>query len=869
MSKANTLRPHIALFVGVTLSAGSIAARYEAPVVDDLELEVILFASDPEIVTPIGAVTNHDGDLFVVESHTHSPASNYPGPKFDRIKRFRDTDKDGRADESIIFADGLTEALDLAFSPDGVLHVVTSKDVFKLADRNGDGVSSTDERSLLLRLETENTNPHGSLLAITIAGDGSIFVTRGNVGGRRFAWNSAAGETIYGYGEGGDIVRIGPDGSGLRVVATGFWNPFAIQFDRFGRLVAADNDPDSRGPNRIVHVIEGGDYGYRARYGPTGLHPFSGWNADLPTVLPIAVGTGEAPSGVLDLTQWNLGDSYRNASAVTIWGEHNVTLYRPETVGTSFQAKGEKWLTGGEFFRPVDLAPTVDGGFYITDWVLSDYPNHSRGAIWRVRPKESAALCDWPQTLSPDPGTERLNTIRYSRDISFLVAAAEDPDPFVRTTASVALAETAGAVELEELWKSENSLHRVVAWQARERTEDPVDPEWVADALDDSSEDIQILALIWIGDRVDRSFESQVDSLLENPEISPRLFRSILATLQILDSNVDELYAAGVRGTQIAREIPPHIIERVVLNSAIPAKNRAFAIPQLSAPLSPEVDAALKRTARERSSPELAREALRTLVATQADGVARLIQNLALDPQVNAQLRADAISLLTQVDQGVSIELLPILDSESPDLRRETARALRFIAGQPSVESALRIAAQTNANDPELASHVNRALGQALSNAPTDLGSWQEALAEGGNAAAGNRVFHEPASMCITCHRIDNRGGRIGPDLSRIGATLSRMQLIRSIVNPSDDVSPEYQGWEIHKTDGSKLIGLQLHLRSDGILLDGLDGATFKTSFTEIESYDSMKKSLMPDGFDTLLSLEDLRNLVAYLESLK
>jgi hypothetical protein len=62
-------------------------------------------------------------------------------------------------------------------------------------------------------------------------------------------------------------MRCRPDGCGLQEFATGFWNPFDLKFDAHGRLLAADNDPDSPGPNRLVHVIQGGDYGYKSLYG--------------------------------------------------------------------------------------------------------------------------------------------------------------------------------------------------------------------------------------------------------------------------------------------------------------------------------------------------------------------------------------------------------------------------------------------------------------------------------------------------------------------------------------------------------------------------------------------------------------------------
>ena len=82
-------------------------------------------------------------------------------------------------------------------------------------------------------------------------------------------------------------------------MATGFWNPFHLCVDAFDRLFAVDNDPDSRPPCRLMHIVPDGDYGYRYRNGRKGVHPFTAWNGELPGTLPMTAGTGEAPSGVL------------------------------------------------------------------------------------------------------------------------------------------------------------------------------------------------------------------------------------------------------------------------------------------------------------------------------------------------------------------------------------------------------------------------------------------------------------------------------------------------------------------------------------------------------------------------------------------
>src|SRR6185503_15598806 len=107
----------------------------------------------------------------------------------------------------------------------------------------------------------------------------------------------------------------------------------------FGRLFAVDNDPDSRPPCRLLHIVEGGDYGYKYRNGRKGTHPFTAWNGELPGTLPMVAGTGEAPSGLLAC---GLGDKlpsdYRGDLLVTSWGDHRIERYQLRPRGASFSA---------------------------------------------------------------------------------------------------------------------------------------------------------------------------------------------------------------------------------------------------------------------------------------------------------------------------------------------------------------------------------------------------------------------------------------------------------------------------------------------------------------------------------------------------
>src|SRR5690606_20481018 len=107
------------------------------------------------------------------------------------------------------------------------------------------------------------------------------------------------GTRVSGGGEGGSTYHVRADGTGLRRVSTGWWNPFGMCVDPAGRVFGTDNDPDASPPCRLIQVVEGGDYGYEYRYGRTGLHPLTTWTGDIPGTLPMVAGTGEAPGAVI------------------------------------------------------------------------------------------------------------------------------------------------------------------------------------------------------------------------------------------------------------------------------------------------------------------------------------------------------------------------------------------------------------------------------------------------------------------------------------------------------------------------------------------------------------------------------------------
>jgi putative membrane-bound dehydrogenase-like protein len=416
--------------IGFILLVTGPAFAAEPKVLDD-RLKLELFAEQPQIVTPTGIDVDHLGRVWAIESHTHFPPEGYQGHPTDRVLILEDTDGDGKADKITPFADGLTHAMSVVVQPvwlgkvdglgskvngqkpevDGLglkvdgqkaekrpssagpqrstinhqpsIFLATRKEILLLRDTDGD--LKADERTTLVRLDTPGNYPHNGLAGIAFDALGWMFFGFGENLGADYKLIGSDGVTLSGGSEGGNMYRCRPDGTKLERWATGFWNPHASCFDAFGRLFTVDNDPDSRPPCRLLHIIPGGDYGYRFRNGRKGTHPFTSWNGELPGTLPMVSGTGEAPSGILCYESDGFPDDYLGS-----WGDHRIDQFVLEPKGASFVSKPKPIVQGDENFRPVGLALAPDGSVYFTDWVLRDYKLHGKGRVWRLSTKSSA-----------------------------------------------------------------------------------------------------------------------------------------------------------------------------------------------------------------------------------------------------------------------------------------------------------------------------------------------------------------------------------------------------------------------------------------------------------------------------------------------
>src|SRR6267142_4888830 len=144
-----------------------------------------------------------------------------------------------------------------------------------------------------------------------------------------------------------------------------------------------------------------------------------------------------------------------------------------------------------------------------------------------------------------------------------------------------------------------------------------------------------------------------------------------------------------------------------------------------------------------------------------------------------------------------------------------------------------------------------------------------------GNAAHGKELFYGSA-VCSTCHMIQGKGGRLGPDLSTTGSARSTDYLVESMRSPSrrlaqgiseamKEFSQEYETVTVVTADGTKFLGVLLN--EDHFTLQMMDTREQLHLFEKdkLRSLEKSRESLMPASDQKTLSDKDLEDVIAYL----
>lgn len=410
-----------------TKAASAAMAAFRVP--EGFRVE--LFAAEPMLGNPVAFCLDEQGRVFVAEEHrflegtpenrTHGfmldddlqvntladrlamqakwahrfdKGADWFTQKSDIVRQLVDTDGDGRADRSTVFADGFDGPLDGLGSGliarDGQVWFTCIPRLWLLTDNDNDG--RADDKTSLLEGFGVNAAFYGHDLHGLVWGvDGRLYFSVGDRGAHVV---TKEGATISNPRRGA-VYRCNPDGTQLELVHQGLRNPQELAVDQYGNLFADDNNCDKGDHSRLVYVVPGGDSGWHMEYqhipepyltGP--WHAEAIWHLqhDLQPayVVPPVGKLGAGPSGFVFNSGISLPPRYRNHFFYcNFTGNGGVESFAVEPQGAGFTI-----VDHHDFCKPV-MASDVDFG-YDGKMYLSDYPNNpwtrgtSRGRIYTV-----------------------------------------------------------------------------------------------------------------------------------------------------------------------------------------------------------------------------------------------------------------------------------------------------------------------------------------------------------------------------------------------------------------------------------------------------------------------------------------------------
>jgi len=189
------------------------------------------------------------------------------------------------------------------------------------------------------------------------------------------------------------------------------------------------------------------------------------------------------------------------------------------------------------------------------------------------------------------------------------------------------------------------------------------------------------------------------------------------------------------------------------------------------------------------------------------------------------------------------------------------------------------LVATINAGVPGTAMPPNNLTTDEIWQIVTYLRSLQQPVtAPVGDATRGEALF-VGATRCSSCHIVNGRGGRLGPELTTVGSARSRAYLVESIREPSkqltrngvfgDSVTLKYDTVTAVTADGRTIVGVPMN--EDTFTVQVMDSAERVHSLDKktLKSFRHENRSLMPDYDARRLSISDLNDLIAYLQSLR
>ncbi len=849
-------------------------------------LRVELVAAEPLTASPCALAFDGRGRLFVAENRGYPIGTPEGQPGAGVVALLEDTDGDGRMDRRTVFAEGLSFPNGVLPWKDGLI-VTCAPDVLFLRDTKGTG--RADEKRVLLTGFATSGSTQLRVNCPTLGPDGWIYLAAGLSGGTLSCPEHPERAPLKMSGD----VRFHPDT--LEIEPIDGRSQYGMAFDEAGRrFICMNRLPVQqvvlsskwlrRNPRltfsetvqdcnqrSVQSLLGGGGSGVR-------LFPIS---SNITTADSHA-GSFSAACGIHIWRGDGLPEAYEGCAVSCDPTGNLVHVDRLVQRGAAFAAeplleKQEMLASRDDWFRPVFLAAGPDQALYVADMYrkVIEHPDYlpvevrkhtdfesgkDRGRIWRVVAQERTKRSQprpaprfeqaWVDAPAP-PTAEAAREWLQER-----LAAARSDSAHTRFLAALALGNTAAP-------EAVSALASIALLDSEDR--------WTRAAILSgiAGREGQLLGALLAGLPMAHSAGAGTQDLLS-----------------FLGGCVPDLAGLVAALTQVG-EPKPEVVLPLLLGYLERAKSPLGAVTDAlssGATQTQEVSKRLRELLQripalamdvQRSSAERL-PALRLLAWMPWETAGLALGTLAVG-EGNEELRTMAVRAYASFEKPeVAAQLLAHWAGYTPTFRDTVAGALltsgfhaRSVLGAieagrlpANAISGVRRKQILKHKDASIREQAERLLKNGDAGRQQVFEDAKAALQLAAFPAHGKQLFQQ---ACSSCHRLEREGHPVGPDLLDI-RNQPKETILFHILVPDAEISPVFAAYIAETKDGKSFGGVLASETPDSITLRGPLATETSLLRSDLSKLEALSASLMPNGFESALSRQDLADLVAFLK---